>query len=302
MMTHKAPPLFSVVIPTYNHGKYLGRCLQSVLDQTYTNWEVIIVDNHSTDDTEDVVNSFTDERFTYVKVHNNGIIAVSRNVGIKAANGEWIAFLDSDDWWTSNKLNVCLNYINNTVDLLYHDLQIIPRRSWPFSNSLKGRQLKYPVLIDLLVGGNAISNSSVVVRKYLLDEINGINEDRELMAAEDYNTWLRIARLTDQFVYLPQILGSYFVHSQAISKRDMSTPVSCAVSEFLCSINLKQKNLVEARVRYSKARFCFSYHCADDSRLDLLFSLRYGPLSIRVKSLIMLTITLLSTSQKVRSH
>lgn len=301
-MAHEAPPLFSVVIPTYNHGEYLGRCLQSLLDQTCTNWEAIVVDNHSTDDTEDVVNSFTDKRFSYVKVHNDGIIAVSRNVGIKAAKGKWIAFLDSDDWWTSNKLNVCLNYINNTVDLLYHDLQIIPRRSLPFSNILRGRQLKYPVLIDLLVGGNAISNSSVIVRKYLLDKINGINEDRELIAAEDYNTWLRIARLTDQFVYLPKTLGFYFVHNQAISKRDMSTPVSCAVAEYLFIMNLKQKNLLEARVRYSKGRFNYLYYCPADSRLDLLFSLRYGPLSIKIKSLIMLIIIFLNTSQKVSFH
>ena len=287
-MTHEAPPLFSVVIPTYNHGKYLSRCLQSVLDQTCTNWEAIVVDNHSTDDTEDVMNSFTDERFTYLKVHNNGVIAVSRNVGIKAAKGEWIAFLDSDDWWTSNKLKACLNCINNTVDLLYHDLQIIPRRSLPFSNILKGRQLKYPVLIDLLVGGNAISNSSVIVRKYLLDEINGINENRELMAAEDYNTWLRIARLTDQFAYLPQVLGFYFVHNESVSKINISITTRHAISEFLNFLNPQQKCVVESKLRYAAGRFNYLSGKAGFANKDLLFSMRYGSALLKLKSLIML--------------
>ena len=287
-MTHEAPPLYSVVIPTYNHGKYLGRCLKSVLDQTFTNWEAIVVDNHSTDDTDDVINSFTDNRFTFVKVHNNGVIAVSRNVGIKAAKGEWIAFLDSDDWWMSNKLNVCFNYINNTVDLLYHDLQIIPRRSWPFSNILRGRQLNYPVLIDLLVGGNAISNSSVVVRKSLLDEINGINENRELIAAEDYNTWLRIARLTDQFLYLPQVLGFYFVHSESVSKKDMSIPTRHTISEFMNILNLRQKFVIESKLRYTKGRFNYLSGKAKFANKDLLFSLRYGSILLKLKSLIML--------------
>ena len=287
-MTHEAPPLFSVVIPTYNHGKYLGRCLQSVLDQTCTNWEAIVVDNHSTDDTEDVMNSFTDERFTYVKVHNNGVIAVSRNVGIKAAKGEWIAFLDSDDWWMSNKLMACFNCINNTVDLLYHDLQIIPRRSLVFSNILRGRHLKYPVLIDLLVGGNRISNSSVVVRKFLLDEINGINENSELVAAEDYNTWLRISRLTDQFLYLQQILGFYFVHKDGISSKGMSLPERLAVSEFLNILDFRQKLLVESRIRYIKGRFNYLNGKVVFADKDLLFCLKYGPIVFKLKCLAML--------------
>ncbi|WP_341880160.1 glycosyltransferase [Synechococcus sp. UW140] len=288
-MTHEAPPLFSVVIPTYNHGKYLCRCLQSVLDQTYTNWEAIVVDNHSTDDTEDVVNSFTDERFTYVKVHNNGIIAVSRNVGIKAAKGEWIAFLDSDDWWTSNKLNVCLNYINNTVDLLYHDLVIVSNHSWPFINKfLRGRQLKPPVLIDLLVAGNAISNSSVVVRKKLLDDINGINESRELIAAEDYNTWLRIAQVTEQFYYISQSLGFYLSHSQNMSGKDMSLPRRYAVSAFVNILTHHQLLRLEASLRYTSGRFNYISHFNKLAIEDLLIALNHSPLRIKFKILFML--------------
>src|SRR5450759_2358523 len=116
-MTENAAPLVSVVIPTYNHARFLGRALQSVLDQTYTNWEAIVVDNHSQDHTGEVVEAFADPRITLLKVHNGGVIATSRNMGIRRARGEWIAFLDSDDWWAANKLEGCLDQIHEPVDL-----------------------------------------------------------------------------------------------------------------------------------------------------------------------------------------
>jgi glycosyltransferase involved in cell wall biosynthesis len=288
-MPHEVPPLFSVVIPTYNHGRYIARALQSVFDQTFTNWEVIVVDNYSSDDTDVVVNEFADPRVTYIKIHNNGIIAASRNVGILAANGQWIAFLDSDDWWTSDKLEVCFDSISNNVDLIYHDMDIVPTHFLPlFKPSLKRRQLESPVLIDLLVGGNVISNSSAVVRKSLLVDISGINEARDLIAAEDYNTWLRISRLTDRFLYLPQALGFYFVHNEAISKKDMSIPERRAVSEFLSILNSRQKLVVESRIRYIKGRFSFLSGKAVFADQDLLYCLRYGPMVFKVKCLIML--------------
>ena len=199
----KTNTLVSIVVPTYNHSIYLKRALESIINQTYENWEVIVIDNHSTDNTFEVVANFKNNRIKYLKVHNKGIIAISRNIGIKSANGEWIAFLDSDDWWTRDKLEICIQSINEKVDFIYHDLEIIANNSRIFSRKkIKSRKLKKPVLIDLLTEGNAIGNSSVVVRKKFLDEINGIDESKELVAAEDYNTWLRIAKLTDQFVYL----------------------------------------------------------------------------------------------------
>ena len=106
-MKDNTTPLVSVVIPTYNHARYLRRALQSVIDQTYTNWEVIVIDNYSKDSTDGVMASFTDPRIVYLKIHNNGVIAASRNVGIRKAKGDWIAFLDSDDFWTADKLQAC---------------------------------------------------------------------------------------------------------------------------------------------------------------------------------------------------
>ena len=120
-MNDTAAPLVSVVIPTFNQASYLGRALQSVLDQTYTNWEAIVIDNHSTDNTDELMTSFADPRIIYLKIHYNGVIAASRNLGIRAAKCEWIAFLDSDDWWRLDKLQVVFDCINDKVDLVYHD-------------------------------------------------------------------------------------------------------------------------------------------------------------------------------------
>ena len=117
-------PLISVVIPTYKHAHLIGRALKSVINQTYTNWEIIVVDNHSPDETDQVVQSFLDSRIRLLKIHNKGIIATSRNMGIREAKGEWIAFVDSDDWWVSNKLQECVAHITKDVDLIYHELYL----------------------------------------------------------------------------------------------------------------------------------------------------------------------------------
>ena len=292
-MTHEMPPLFSVVIPTYNHGKYLGRALQSVLHQTYTNWEAIVIDNHSTDNTDDVMDGFTDSRISYVKIHNNGVIAASRNVGIQKAKGQWIAFLDSDDWWSSHKLKTCFDAIDINIDLLYHDLDIVSNHSWSFiKKSLKGRQLMSPVLIDLLEVGNVISNSSAVVRKSLLLKINGIDEDRVLIGAEDYNSWLRIAQFTDQFHYIPHCLGFYLSHSQNMSKKNMSLPHRHAFSDFVGILTHEQRLRLEARVRYTSGRFNYLSRRNKLAKADLLFALKYSALRVKIKILFMLTLLL----------
>jgi glycosyltransferase involved in cell wall biosynthesis len=283
-MNDQATPLVSVVIPSYNHGRYLGRTLQSVLDQTYTNWEAIVIDNHSTDNTDEVMAGFSSPRITYLKIHNKGVIAASRNAGIHAAKGDWIAFLDSDDWWTNDKLQACFNCINDEIDLVYHDLEVVADQLRPFRRKIiKSWQVKKTALIDLLVKGNAIVNSSVVVRKNLLDKIGGINESVEMVAAEDYNTWLRIAQLTNQFVYLPRKLGYYLIHNQSISKKDMSVPARRAVNEFLHILNEHQKNKLEAHIRYTSGRF--NYLIGNDAvaKGDLWFSLRYCKLTIKFK-------------------
>ena len=98
--------MVSVIIPTYNRGSLIGRAIVSVLNQTYKDIEVLVIDDASTDYTETVVDSIKDERLHYYKLEKNGGACRARNVGISKAQGEYIAFLDSDDEWMSNKIEL----------------------------------------------------------------------------------------------------------------------------------------------------------------------------------------------------
>lgn len=201
-------PLVSIVIPTYNRARDLERALQSVRAQTHTAWEALIVDNHSNDDTDEVVAAFDDSRLRLFKIHNDGIIAASRNLGIANASGEYVAFLDSDDWWQPNKLEESLLRLERGCDVVYHDLYYATTPGQKlFLSRTRSRRLTSPVATDLIVGGNTLGNSSVVVRKTILDGIGGLSEDRELVTWEDYDAWIRIAQLTERIHFIDSCLG-----------------------------------------------------------------------------------------------
>jgi len=203
--------LVSVVIPTYNHAHFLQQALQSVVDQSYSNWEALVVDNHSDDHTDDVVASFADPRIRLLKIHNNGVIAASRNLGIRNSRGEWVAFLDSDDYWHVKKLEISIRYLKKGADIVYHNMYKVQERGNASWRRRYVWRLKSPVMTDLIIKGNALPNSSVVVRRQLLIEIDGLDESRDLITYEDYDAWIRIAALTERFVLIPRILGYYWI-------------------------------------------------------------------------------------------
>jgi glycosyltransferase involved in cell wall biosynthesis len=285
-MNNVATPLVSVVIPTYNHAQYLGRALQSVCDQTYKNWEAIVIDNHSADGTDKVMASFTDPRITYIQIHNHGVIALSRNSGIRVANGEWIAFLDSDDWWTNDKLQVCLDAVNEKVDFVYHAVEIISdKTSRIFRRKvIKSWQVKAPVLMDLLQRGNAMVNSSVIVRKSLVEKIGGIKECKHIIAAEDYHTWMCIAKFTDNFLYLPLRLGYYLSHDKNVSKKDMSIPVRHAVAEFIGMLSDKQKLKLEASLSFTSLQYKYSCNNYIELKRHIIFILANACVLTKIKT------------------
>ena len=290
-MSNSSEPLISIIIPTYNHSRYLGRALQSIYDQTYGNWEAIIIDNHSTDDTCDVVKKFDDPRVSYLKIHNGGIIAASRNMGINAAKGNWLAFLDSDDWWSADKLEICSKYIDDNLDLIHHDLDVVYDQPSFFRRHVTcSRQLKSPMLKDLLIKGNAIVNSTVIVRKKLLTKVGGISEDKNMVASEDYNTWLRIAALTERFRYLPKSLGCYQVHSNGVSQRDMSKSDYAAISEFKDQLTPDQLGETEKFLSYVSGRFNYLKKDYTSAEFALKKALPSKSALITVKAVTMLAI------------
>lgn len=282
-------PLISIIIPTYQRRDKLKIALMSIMSQTYRDYEVLIMDDGSTDGTDEMVYSFKDSRIFYNWHKNSGSPANPRNKGIKLAKGDWIAFLDSDDSWSPDKLKICMDYCNNQVDLIYHDLEIKSNKQKFFGRKIvKSRQLKKPILIDLMVNGNAISNSSVVVRKSLLENIGGIDEQQKLKAVEDYHTWLRIAQQSNRFFYIKKKLGYYLLHDQNISHMDMSIPLRHCISDFIKFLNDHQKLKVENNFKYISGRFNYLNSNFKKAKQELLFVLKEGSLKLKVKALIMI--------------
>lgn len=214
-----AEPRVSVVIPTYNHARFLSAALQSVADQTFTDWEAIVVNNYSEDDTVDVVASFDDPRIRLVNFRNHGIIAASRNHGIGLARGDVIVFLDSDDIWYPKKLERCLQALETGYDAVCH------AELWVQEGGAS-REVRYGPqprtrYLSLLYDGNCLSTSAIAVRKSALDRSGGFDEDPAMVTAEDYELWLRLARDGCRFVLVDEILGEYRLHGGNQSKAVM---------------------------------------------------------------------------------
>ena len=168
-----------------------------------------MVDNNSIDHTIEIINEFPlRKKITYFLIENFGVIGKSRNLGIAKAKGKYIAFLDSDDWWHENKLKLAFEYLENGADLVYSDFYKV--KSLTEKEIVKVRELKENITIDLLKNGNAICNSSVVVRKSILDKVGFFNEGQEYIAWEDFDLWLRISKITSHFVHINQPLVYYW--------------------------------------------------------------------------------------------
>lgn len=209
-------PFFSIIIPTYNRAELFRRALESVATQTFTDFEVIVCDDGSSDHTSEVVDNFKDSfAIRYLREENWGGPARPRNNGLNVARGEWICFLDADDWWFPGKLAAVFAAIGN-VDVVHHDCAV-------FDGSVKrilkmrGRQLSAPVFVDLMTAWNALHTSTVCVKKTILEEVGGFSEERALIAIEDFDLWLRISRITDRFGHIPRVLGAYGVSHGNIS-------------------------------------------------------------------------------------
>jgi glycosyltransferase involved in cell wall biosynthesis len=216
-------PVVSVIIPTYNQADLLKRSLQSLRDQTFSDWEAIIIDNHSDDETKEVVDTLRDSRIQYQTIHNNGIIAASRNLGIRHAKGEYIAFLDSDDLWYPSKLSECVKTLQQDKEIVCHGLWI--RKDGILRNKLIPASSCQNFYETLLYKGNSlIATSAVMMRKQCFDRFGVFSEDPAIVTAEDFELWLRFSKRNIKWGFIPEVLGEYTVHSKNASgnvKRQM---------------------------------------------------------------------------------
>ncbi len=230
-------PLFSIILPTFNREKVLGRSISSIINQTYSEWELIIIDNMSIDSTSEIVKNFKDSRIKYFSISNNGLIAKSRNFGISKSSGEFIAFIDSDDWWKKDKLKNCLECIKDGKKFLYHN-GYINKDYLFFSKKIKFfRKVNYPVYEDLINNGPAFPMSSVVIQKKLFSKINFFKEDK-FSNWDDFDAWLRLSKIFNDFYCIDKALVNI-----GIDKNNGLTPqVQIDMIEDMKQIYFKAKN------------------------------------------------------------
>ncbi len=182
--------LVSVIIPTFNRAHVLGKCIDSVLNQSYQNLEVIIIDDGSTDNTKSVLSHYKD----HIKViyQNNSGVSSARNAGVANANGKYIAFLDSDDSWHKDKLKIQLEkFENNNIALMACNAELVDitgNRTIIYDDSIPEFSILdfFDIYCHPYLG---IPN--VVLLKDVFNEMNGFNE--ELKTAEDIDLFLRVA-------------------------------------------------------------------------------------------------------------
>ena len=202
--------MISIIMPTYQNAEFIGRAIDSVMTQSYQDFELIIIDNFSIDETENIVMSYRDSRIIYKKFKNHGIISKSRNEAIRIAKGDMFAFLDSDDWWHKDKLKLCL--MNSTdLDLIYHKVRIV-KKNFRLNLFTFGRQPTLKNLNESLYKfGNFIPNSSVVISRRIFEKVGMISENPNKVTWEDFDYWIKLSSASNSYKFVDKILGYYWL-------------------------------------------------------------------------------------------
>lgn len=185
----------SVIIPTYNRADKIEKAVRSVLDQTYSNVEVLVIDDASTDNTRDVVESIQDRRIRYIRMEQNGGASAARNAGVSCADTEWIAFHDSDDVWRVDKLEKQINYkrSHSECDLIYsaYAMHFADGKELVVPNDSMVGKLEGDIF-ETLLQNNTIGAPTILIRKSVFKEQEGF--DTSFKCLEDWDFVLRVSR------------------------------------------------------------------------------------------------------------
>jgi len=212
--TSAAYPLVTIVIPTYNRLHLVVESVRSVIAQSYQNWELIVVDDGSTDDTVDIINFIGDNRITVLEMPHCGNIARLRNIGVQYGSGEWVAFLDSDDVWFPNKLKLQIHFLNKEkkqwgyagFELMNEDGIKIPVKNGTYK-AISGN-----IIRPLITYEATVPIGSLIIKRTLFEKLEGFNSNPAFFCREDYELSLRLA-LHEDVVAVPDILVRIREHS-----------------------------------------------------------------------------------------
>ncbi len=216
-------PQVTIITPTFNHEQYIGECIQSVLRQTLKDWEMIIIDDGSTDRTPDIIRRYGDSRIISIRKGHRGIdyLGENYNHALKISKGEYILILEGDDFIPPNRIELQLSSFEDESVVLSHG-----KYAYVFDNKI----IVYPTLFKMdvlknhpigsalkafLNGFNPIGTQSVMIRKSALLEIGGFTQPKYLPLV-DYPTWMKLA-LKGNFEFIPEVLGFWRRHPLSIT-------------------------------------------------------------------------------------
>jgi len=210
----------SIIIPTCNRAHLIGRAIRSVLNQTYKNFELIIINDGSTDNTEEVVRGFKDSRIIYLELKENRGTSAVKNIGIKASKGIYVAFLDDDDQWLSEKLEKQIDKIEKSpeIKIIYCGYRLLNE---------EGKTIKEirPVfkedIYNNLLRRNFIALPTILVKKEILEKTGLFDE--ELNFGEDWDIFLRMAK-SYKFDFVDQYLVDCFIFGKRLTTESLKDP------------------------------------------------------------------------------
>ena len=282
-MTH-SNPLVSIIIPTYNRASQLRICLASIQNQTFKDFEVLVCDDGSTDNTHEIVKEFeTILDLKYIKDSNFGGPAKPRNSGLKIAKGHYIAFLDSDDWWYPNKLEMAVLYLTD-YDVVYHNLDKYKTLNKP-NGRISNRQLGKNALKDLIINGG-IPNSSVVIKKSVTDKIGLITEDKNFIAVEDSDYWIRAAQVTNKFYYINKSLGAYWIGDNISVSHKQIDRDTALLDKYKHLLNDLERNEALKLLALKKARVYHKIRKFDQAKNEYAISFHSARFNVKIKAAI----------------
>lgn len=264
-------PKVSVIIPAYNAMEFLPETLRSVLDQTFYDFEVVIINDGSLDGIEQWVHTIKDSRISLISTANRGA-AAARNTGIEKSRGEYIAFLDADDLWAVTKLErqvECLN-CRTAVGLVYAWVEIVDRLGKP-TGKLLSPSFEGEVLDRILKENFVICGSTPLVRRACFENVGQFLSGLE--PAEDWELWIRIATQY-QFAVIKEPLVNYRQHAGNSSKgyKKMSDKSSVVIEIAFQSLSSKNANVTKEIV-YGKTKLYLSWNALNQGSFSKAFQL-----------------------------
>lgn len=280
------PYKVSVIIPAYNCARYLSTALNSVINQTYKNCEIVLVDDGSTDNTKEVVNNYLYlKNFNYIFKKNGGL-ASARNTGIYNATGDFIAFLDADDYWSANKLEkqvaVFMDYPD--VELVHSNMFIFDEGKENFqkySFDINFNELPQEEIFKKLIFWEAdILIPTVIVKKSIFKKIGYFDENLSYLGCEDRELWLRASRVC-KFFFIDDYLSYYMQRKNSMTKNKlkMKEARKYVIEKTIKNSDFKDKKRIK-RTIFSRLYLRIGLNCFRDRRrlcalLNLLISLYY---------------------------